>query len=213
MIEHKTFSLADQVFERLETDILSGVYTRGEILTEMKLCQALGVSRTPVREALRRLQQEHILEESSKGLIVRGISREDLEDIFAVRLQVEGLAAAWAAERITDEQLKELRETLDLQEFYQTKRDSDHIKAMDSRFHELVYQFSGSAVIYDTLTPLHKKMQRYRQVSVGNTSRAAESVSEHRAIYEAIAAHDPEEAARCIVTHTQNAKNHILKGQ
>ena len=70
MFIHKSVSLADQVFERLESDILTGKYQRGEILTEMKLCQELGVSRTPVREALRRLEQEHIIEECAKGMLV-----------------------------------------------------------------------------------------------------------------------------------------------
>ena len=212
MLEHKTYSLADQVFERLETEILSGQYPRGEILTEMKLCQALGVSRTPVREALRRLQQEHIVEETGKGLMVLGITREDLQDIMEIRLRVEGLAAARAAERITEEQLAQLKETLDLQEFYLLKHDSDHIKGMDSKFHELIYKFSGSAVIFDTLIPLHKKAQRYRKRSVENNSRATASVQEHRAIYEALAAHDPAAAEKAILEHTRNAKNHIMKG-
>lgn len=210
MIEHKTYSLADQVFERLEAEILSGQYVRGEILTEMKLCQALGVSRTPVREALRRLQQEHLLEETGKGLMVLGITSEDLRDILEVRLRLEGLAAARTAERITEEQLGQLRETMDLQEFYLSKRDADHIRAMDSRFHAQIYQFSGSIVLYDTLTPLHKKVQKYRKASIEDASRAADSVQEHRAVFEAIAAHNPQEAERLILQHTENAGKHIL---
>ena len=209
MLEHKTHTLADQVFERLETDILSEKYARGEILVEMDLCQDLGVSRTPVREALRRLQQEHLVEEYGKGLKVLGVSTEDLEDIMELRLRLEGFAAARAAERITEEQLKELKETLDLQEFYLTKQDTDHIKGMDSKFHELIYKFSDSVVIYDTLLPLHKKVQRYRKKSVENNSRATASVEEHRAIYEALAAHDPKAAEKAILNHTINAKNHI----
>ena len=85
MIEHKTVSLADQVFEHIETDILSGRYQRGEILTESKLSAELGVSRTPIREALRRLEQEHLIEESGKGSVVIGISESDLKDIFLIR--------------------------------------------------------------------------------------------------------------------------------
>ncbi|MBQ7096311.1 MAG: GntR family transcriptional regulator [Clostridia bacterium] len=212
MIEHKTYTLADQVFERLETDILSGKYSRGDNLAEMDLCQALGVSRTPIREALRRLQQEHLVEESGKSLKVLGITREDLEDILELRLRTEGLAAAKAARVITEEQLAELKETLELQEFYLGKHDSDHIKGMDSKFHELIYRFSGSTVLHDTLTPLHKKAQRYRKRSVENDSRAQASVEEHRAIYEAIAAHDEQAAAEAILRHTENAKNHIMKG-
>lgn len=210
MIEHKHYSLADQVFEKLETDILSGQYARGEILTELRLCQELGVSRTPVREALRRLQQEHILEETGKGMKVLGITREDLLDIMELRLRLEGIAAARAAERITAEELQQLKETLDLQEFYTNKEDSDRIKGMDSRFHELIYQFSGSVIFYDTLTPLHKKVQRYRKQAVENRGRAVASVEEHRAIYEAIAAHDPKAAEERILAHTKNAKKHII---
>ena len=74
---HKTISLADQVYEHLEADILMGKYQRGEVLTELKLCETLGVSRTPVREALRRLADEHIIEEGTRGCIVLGISKEN----------------------------------------------------------------------------------------------------------------------------------------
>ncbi len=207
MLEHKNYSLADQVFEQLESQILCGQYARGEVLTELKLCEAMGVSRTPIREALRRLQQEHLLEDTGKGLKVLGITKADLGDIMEVRLRIEGLAAARAASRITDEELKKLQETVDLQEFYLTKKDSDHIKAMDSKFHELIYLYSGSTVFYDTLTPLHNKAQRYRKVSVENRSRAKDSVQEHRAIYEALAARNSELAAQKMLEHTMNAKD------
>ena len=100
IMEHKTVSLADQVFEQLETDILSGKYPKGEVLTELKLTAEMGVSRTPVREALRRLQAEHIIEESAKGMVVMGISKQDLADIFEIRAHLEGLTARKAAENI-----------------------------------------------------------------------------------------------------------------
>ena len=89
MLEHKTISLADQVFEHLESDILSGKYQRGEILTESKLSAQLGVSRTPIREALRRLEQEHIIEESGKGSVVIGISEKDLVFTLGILEQMQ----------------------------------------------------------------------------------------------------------------------------
>ncbi|MBQ6717923.1 MAG: GntR family transcriptional regulator [Clostridia bacterium] len=211
MIEHKTISLADQVFEHLETDILSGKYQRGETLTESKLSVELGVSRTPIREALRRLEQEHLIEEAPKGVVVVGITEKDLDDIFTVRLKLEGQAAAMAAQNHTDEQLSIVREALEFQEFYLDKNDPDRIKSMDSRFHETIYKMSGSTVLYDVLEPLHKKILKYRKASVSNTSRAASSVAEHRAIYEAIAARDSELACRLIIEHLDNAYNHICK--
>ena len=209
ILEHKTISLAEQVFERLETDILSGKYQHGEILTEMKLVGDLGVSRTPIREALRRLEQEHIIEMTPKGILVIGVSTKDLQDILAIRMRVEGLAAYEAAKNITDEQIEELRETIELQEFYVPKRDADHINGMDSRFHQLIYRFSGSGPLYDTLMPLHKKVLKYRRASVENEVRSAYSLQEHRMIFEAIAAHDADLAEKHMMAHINNAKEFI----
>ena len=209
MIEHKTISLADQVFEHLETDILSGKYQKGENLTESKLSLELGVSRTPIREALRRLEQEHLIEEAPKGMVVVGISDKDLSDIFEIRAALEGKAAFLAAQNHTQDQLNIVREALEFQEFYLGKQDADRIKSMDSRFHETIYKMSGSAIFYDVLMPLHKKILKYRKASVTDSSRAAASVAEHRAIYEAILARDGDLASRLISEHLENAYKHI----
>ncbi len=209
MLEHKTVSLADQVFEHIEKDILSGEYKRGEIITESKLSAKLGVSRTPIREALRRLSQEHLIEESGKGSVVIGISEKDLEDIFLIRKQLECLAASLAATNHTPDQLSELKETLELQEFYVGKQDADHVKHMDNKFHRILYKLTGSTVFYDTLVPLHKKIQKYRRASLQSGSRATASVEEHRKIYEAIAAKDPKGAYDTVLEHIENAYNHI----
>ena len=105
MNQFKTTSLADQVFEKLENDIIQGVYPRGEILTELKLVDQLGVSRTPIREALRRLEQERLIEDTGKGSRVVGITEEDLEDIMNIRQRIEGLAAYYATKNMTPEGL------------------------------------------------------------------------------------------------------------
>ena len=209
MLEHRTISLAEQVFDRLETEILSGKYSPGEILTELKLVNDLGVSRTPIREALHRLEQEHIIEMTPRGILVLGVSRKDLEDILEIRMRIEGLAAYMAAQRITDEELEELRETIELQEFYVPKHDADRINVMDSKFHLLIYRFTGSVPLYDTLMPLHKKVLKYRKASVENEVRSTYSFQEHRAIFEAIAAHDAPLAEERMKAHIANAKDFI----
>lgn len=211
-MEHKTITLSEQVFDRLESEILLGNYARGSVLTEMMLVSDLGVSRTPIREALHRLEQEHLIEITPKGIQVIGVTQQDLMDIFAIRLQIEGIASRMAAEVITDDQIAELRETLELQEFYVPRHDADHIKIYDSRFHQQIYRFSGSSVFHDTLMPLHKKVQKYRKASVENNSRALQSAREHRAIFEAIAAHDADKADAFTVEHIRNAANHIIQG-
>ena len=93
MKDFRTVTLADQVFERLESDIIQGVYPRGEVLTELKLVEQLNVSRTPIREALRRLEQEHLIADTGKGSVVLGITAEDLVDIMDIRCRIEGLAS------------------------------------------------------------------------------------------------------------------------
>ena len=102
MTEFKSISLATQVFEKLEEDIITGVYPKGEILTELKLVEQLGVSRTPIREALRRLEQERLIAESGKGSVVLGITLEDLVDIMDIRQRIEGLAAYHATKNLTE---------------------------------------------------------------------------------------------------------------
>ena len=210
-MEHKMISIADQVFDELEREILSGTYERGEILTEIKLSERMGVSRTPIREALRRLAQERIIEPTSKGAKVIGISREDIVDICEIRLRLEGLAARWAAERADAEGIRALRETLELQEFYTSKGDAESLKNTDTRFHQTIYALCDSASMRDTLEPLHRKLVKYRRVSLAIPDRAHHSLNEHRGIYEAIAAHDGQRAEELTILHVKNARDSIMQ--
>ena len=207
---HKTVSLADRVFDKLEDDILFGRYAKGEILTELRLVEELGVSRTPIREALRRLAQERLIAETGKGSVVLGITKEDLQDILNIRLAVEGLATYYATLNMTPEGLDELRHIVELQEFYTSRNDPAHIKEMDDQFHNLICTISGRQVIADTLRPLHRKIQNYRRSSMADTARARAATQEHRAIFEAMAAGDAERAKALTVEHITNAKASIL---
>lgn len=211
MREFKTVSLADQVFERLEGDIITGVYPRGEILTELKLVENLGVSRTPIREALRRLAQERLIEETAKGSLVLGITVDDLIDIMDIRQCIEGLAAYYATKNITDEELDQLRQINELQDFYFEKRDLERLRQMDDRFHIAIYEISKRSVICDTLRPLHRKTQRYRRISLGDDTRLANSIQEHKNIFAAIAAKDADLACELITKHIANAKEHMIE--
>ncbi len=216
MREHRTISIADQIFDQLERDILTGKYKRGELLSEQRLAEDLGVSRTPVREAVRRLEQEDMIEDSGRGLVVVGISKEDMPDMYEIRMRIEGLAAQRAAERITGDELREMGDILDMQGFFiekQSKTDSDNsdkIKDLDSQFHELLYRCSGSKPLCDILIPMHRKMTKFRKASVRKKSRASASLQEHLAIFEALKAHDGEQASALMMQHLMNARNSIM---
>lgn len=214
MKDHKSVSIADGVFDRLEKDILTGKYKRGEVLSEIRLSNELGVSRTPVREAVRRLQQEQLLEEGPRGSVVLGISLEDTLDMYDIRLDVESMAAARAAERISSEELNKMGEVLELQSFYIGKNDADNadkIRNLDSEFHRLLYAASGSRVFYNVLGTLHRKISKFRKVSVSNHGRAVNSLKEHEAILQALQNHDSAEAERLTRLHVQNARDSMTE--
>ena len=98
-----------------------------------------------------------------------------------------------------------------MQEFYTQKQDPESIKNADSQFHQTMYALCGSQSMQDTLNPLHRKLLKYRRVSVSAKSRAQKSLEEHEAIYQAIAAHDGETAEKLSILHVQNAKESILQ--
>lgn len=207
----KSISLADQVFEKLESDIVSGAYPRGEVLTELKLVEQLNVSRTPIREALRRLEQEHLIRDTGKGSLVLGMTREDLEDIMDIRMRCEGLAAKYAALNRTEAEATQLRQLMELQDFYLAKGDFDHMREIDDEFHDSIYQFCNRQVLMDTLRPLHRKTMRFRRSSIINARRRPCSAGEHRAICEAICIGDGERAETLMSLHIQNAKKSMME--
>ena len=211
MITHRPTSLADQIFERLEQDILSGVYPKGTVLTELALSEELGVSRTPVREVLKRLEQEHIVEDCGRGMLVLSITPRDAEIIYEIREKVEGMAAAACATAIDAKGIAALREIVDLQDFYAQRGDSEKVKSLDSDFHKSIYRMSGSAVYFDTLMPLHTKTQKFRKATVESTGKAAQSAMEHRRVLDAIAAGDAEAAAKAMTEHIQSAKTRLIE--
>ena len=213
MREFKTASLADQVFDKLENDIIHGVYPKGEILTELKLVEQLGVSRTPIREALHRLEQERLIADVGKGSLVLGITEEDLMDIMNIRQGVEPLASYYATVNLTDEGRAELTHIVDLQDFYFSKWDVEHLRQVDDDFHDAISRISCRTVIKDTLQPLHRKTRRYRRIAMDDKVRAATTMKEHRGIYDAIMAGDPELAAKLTQEHIANAKVHMFGGK
>ena len=169
MKEHRNISIADQIFDQLERDILSGQYKRGEVLSELRLSKELDVSRTLIREALLRLEQENLLAETGRGLEVIGISSNDMLDMYDIRLHLEGEAARRAALNISDQQLSELLELTELQRYYINKQgnsSSEHTKNLDSQFHELLYRSCGSKAYTDVLIRIHKKMTKFRMASI-----------------------------------------------
>ena len=211
LVQERAVPLAEQVFQTLEEDILQGRLKPGEVITELRLSKALGVSRTPIREALQHLEQESLVEiRPNRGAVVLGITRDDLEVIYDMRIRLEGLAASLAAKTADEEQLNAMKEVLDLQEFYVEKNNPDEQEIFDSRFHEMVYEFSGKRILYEVLKNLHRRITRYRRLSVTDMDRARKAITEHREIYEAIREGNGSLADTLTIRHVENAKRSAL---
>ena len=196
------YSLRGRVFNRIREDILSGKYRENEELKEVTIGNELGVSRTPVREALRQLELEGLVNIiPNKGAYVTGISQKDIHDIYVIRSYLEGLAARWACETMTEEQLGELAENIYLSEFHVKKEHYDQVVLLDSQFHELIYRASGSKILEHQLSTYHHYVERIRKISLGQAERASKSNEEHAAILSAIKERNGELAEKLAHEH------------
>ena len=205
-------SLSAKVFHSIREDILNGKYQANEELKEKNIGEELGVSRTPVREALRQLELEglvHII--PNKGAFVENVTLKDIKDIYEIRTLLEGLCARWAAENITKEQLEELEETVFLSDCHYSKENWDQILVLDNRFHEIVYEACGSKELTRVLRDYHHYLQRIRRITLEQKERARASTDEHRAIAEALKARDAATAEECAKLHIKNTISNMDK--
>lgn len=203
-------SLTSKIFNILRDDILNDKYEEGEKLVEAKLAEELGVSRTPVREALKQLELDGIVENiPNRGVIVKGISKQDIQDIFAIRTAIEGIAAAWAVERITEEEIKALKETYELMEFYAFKKDLEKVAEFNSRFHETIYRATKSRYLEQVLRDFQYYMKKIRRKSLQVEGRMDEALKEHKEILEAFIARDGNKAQETLSAHVNNAKTNV----
>ncbi len=204
------YSLRGRVFHRIREDILRGKYKQNEALIEIKISEELGVSRTPVREAIRQLELEGLVTSiPNKGAIVTGISSKDIEDIYAIRSLIEGLAARWAAQNITDEQISELEEIVYLSEFHLSKRNFDQLYELDNRYHEKLYEISNSKILKHVLSDFHHYVQRVRKASLSSVERAEKSILEHKAILEAMKSGDYQKVESLTNNHIINTSKNV----
>lgn len=203
--------LRELVFESLREAIIQGRLKPGERLMEMQLADEMGVSRTPVREAIRKLELEgFVVMIPRKGAYVAGISVKDIVDIFEVRAALEALAAGLAAERITDEELEDLERTLVQISEVSDRKDLNAIVETDTNFHELIYRACRNERLVQIITHLKEQIQRFRTTSLSQPGRSKDALGEHRAIVEAISERNAELAQTLAREHIENAEQSLL---
>ncbi len=211
-LDNKKYSLRGKVFEQLEEAILNGQLQPGDNLIETKLSQQFGVSRTPIREAIRQLELEGLVQFiPNKGAVVLGVTTQDIEDIYSIRMLIEGLAVRWTIDKITQEEIEELQESVELLEFYIHKKNVQHLEKFDSKFHDLIYDASKSRPLKHMLSMFNHYIQRSRASSLAIPGRAEEVLKEHKGILNAIIDRNSEKAEKLMYQHIRNASKKLIK--
>lgn len=199
------YSLRGRVFQSIREDILSGRYEQNTELKEAAIGAELGVSRTPVREALRQLELEGLVTIiPNRGAYVNMITAKDVQDIYVIRSMLEGLCARWATQSITAEQLDSMEETLCLSEYHTSKKNYEKLYELDSLFHEQLYEAGGSRILNHILSDFHDYVKMVRKATISTSSRSVTSTEEHRAIFEAIKEKDPDKAEALAKEHVKH---------
>ena len=199
------YSLRGRVFQSIREDILSGRYEQNTELKEAAIGAELGVSRTPVREALRQLELEGLVTIiPNRGAYVNMITAKDVQDIYVIRSMLEGLCARWATQSITAEQLDSMEETLCLSEYHTSKKNSEKLYELDSLFHEQLDEAGGSRILNHILSDFHDYVKMVRKATISTSSRSVTSTEEHRAIFEAIKEKDPDKAEALAKEHVKH---------
>lgn len=204
------YSLRGRVYNKIREDILSGSYKENDELKENTIATELGVSRTPVREALRQLELEGLVTMiPNKGAYVTGITEKDIHDIYMIRSYLEGLCAKWACEHITEAQIEALDEILYLSDFHARRSHHEQMVELDNKFHELIYKASGSKILDHVLSDFHHYVERIRKITLSMPSRASKASQEHAAILDAIRKRDGDRAEALANEHIMNTIKNI----
>lgn len=204
--------LRDVVFKTLRQGILTGELKPGERLMEIHLADRLGVSRTPIREAIRKLELEGLVTMvPRKGAEVAKISEKNLKDVLEVRLALDSLGVQLACERITEEGLIELKNACDNFAKVTSTKDATVITKADVALHDVIIRATGNERLQQLISNLSEQMYRYRMEYIKDSAYHTLLIKEHRRIYESIAARDKEKAVREIQGHINNQLKTIME--
>ena len=204
--------LRDVVFNTLRQAILRGEMEPGERLMEIQLAQKLGVSRTPIREAIRKLELEGlVIMIPRKGAEVAHITEKDMKDVLEVRSTLEELVVELAIKNVTDEKIEELKCANKVFESAIVSKDAVNIVEADVKFHDILYSMTNNARLIQIINNLREQMYRYRVEYLKNNDVYEQLVEEHELLIQAVIKHDKAQAKDIICRHIDNQEKAIAE--
>ncbi|MBE6074002.1 MAG: GntR family transcriptional regulator [Selenomonas ruminantium] len=204
--------LREVVCESLREAIRNGILKPGERIMEIQLAEELGVSRTPVREAIRKLELEgYVVMMPRRGTYVASMSIRDINEIFEIRTALESLSNGLAADHITDEELEHLQRLLVIIGGYIKEGNMEKIVETDIEFHDTMYHAARNTRLVGIISNLRDQLTRFRTLSMSYPGRLEATLEEHRLIVEAIAQGDRKAASKAAERHMENSEKTLLK--
>ena len=211
-IQPSNLSLGSRAYQELKRTILEGRVAPGEKLNEVELARALGISRTPVREAINRLGKEGLVEIfPQRGAFVVQFSEKDIFELFLIRENLEGLAARLAADRITDSSLARLESCVHGFKEPFSDKDIQRYAREDFRFHQSIVTLSDARRLIQLVSSLHDHIRIFRLTTRGVSDRMKSSLAEHRFIIEALRKKDPEESEERMRQHIRRVRDGVME--
>ena len=204
--------LREVVFESIRAAIISGVLKPGERLMEVQLAEKLGVSRTPIREAIRKLELEGlVIMMPRKGAYVADLSIKDITDVLEIRAALEGLASGLAALRITDEEIEQIEHNA--MEFHKAIEadDFEGIVQADIEFHDNIFKATRNEKLMQINNNLREQVQRFRIMYLSKSNKSKDLAKDHFEISEAISKRNIDMAEKLARMHIENAEKYIIK--
>jgi DNA-binding GntR family transcriptional regulator len=203
--------IRDVIYDHLREAVFNGELKPGDRLVESELGDRMNVSRTPIREALRKLEMEGIVEYlPRKGVVVKGFSREDIIEIYSIRQALEVMATLTATERITPEELAILRTCLDNAERHMACGDDEAVFKDHQEFTDTLIASSKMPRLVQLIGTYREYLQRFRRITLGKKQRQADVLVEHRAILDAVAEKNLPAVERLVKAHLQTALDAYL---
>ncbi|TPW29993.1 GntR family transcriptional regulator [Martelella alba] len=204
-------SLRDQAYQVIKSKIVSCELKPGEAVTVTDLADALGIGRTPVIQAVDRLMIDGLVEVMPrKGVVVSPVSLDELVELIEVRQINEARVTRWAAERIQEKQVKELRDNLDRMLKATQKRELDQLIALDRAFHQTIALTAGNSIMTELLGNLHDRAVRFWTLSLNVPDQNSRVCDQHAEIIEKLAAHDPDAAEQAMLSHINAFKANLF---
>ena len=204
--------LNEIVFEGIRTTIIKGIIPVGEKINEQEYANRMNISRTPVREALRRLEREGLVEYIPRyGVIVKKISIEDAREIYQIRKALDILATINAMNIMTEEQFQELEDLLKkTEEVNQSNENVDEVTQLFSEFNEMIYKFSQMPRLTSIVIKLREYLMRFRDISLKEEKRRQKALNEHWMIYRAMRNKDEDQVSLITKEHLEYSEKFIL---